>query len=505
MTHIFGASCFLLVMSAWWAASAIAAAAPATIVRPAGATIREKLAAREVRRYVYCRTGQVLLIADKMLADGEAIVVARKDRPVVTALADATDFAALGPQQYCLLTVKRGRRRALLVVGGDEVGVLYGAYRLAEHLGVRFFLHGDVVPDAQAAWKLPDLDEAARPLFPIRGVNPWGSHPFGFDAWNADDYKAVIAQLAKMRMNFIGMHCYPEGHPYAEPTVWHGLAGDFDERGRVRESYPASYYNTLFRTRWGGMATKPTSGYHYGASMLFGRDDWAPDVMVGQCPRPTTPAGCNEVFNRTAKMFGEAFGFARTVGVKTCIGTEAPLTVPRALAARLKAKGVAPGNPRAKREIYEATFRRIMAAHPLDYYWLWTPEGWTWRDNSPEQFQAVLDDIAVAAEALKAVDAPFRLATSGWVLGPKEDRASFDAKLPKHIPISALSPGWAMNRWIRLSDESPAGKSGPSPGWRTTTPWPARSCGWVGPARTPPTPWPTAAPACWAFSGERGS
>ena len=38
------------------------------------------------------------------------------------------------------------------MVGGDPIGTLYGAYRLAERLGVRFYLHGDVVPDA-AAWR----------------------------------------------------------------------------------------------------------------------------------------------------------------------------------------------------------------------------------------------------------------------------------------------------------------------------------------------------------------
>jgi len=75
---------------------------------------------------------------------------------------------------------------------------------------------------------------SGRPLFELRGLNPWGSHPFGFDLWNTDDYKAHIGQMAKMRMNFIGMHCYPEGHPYAEPTVWEGIAGDFDARGRVK-------------------------------------------------------------------------------------------------------------------------------------------------------------------------------------------------------------------------------------------------------------------------------
>ncbi len=442
--HYLGPICFAMALLAnSWAVSAKPANAPPPIVCPAEAGKQEKLAAREIRRYVYCRTGHVPAIVAEMPAEGDAIVVARKDRPIVASLADAAgaaaDLAKLGPQQYRLLAVKQGPRRVAMVVGGDEVGVLYGAYRFAEHLGVRFFLHGDVVPDTPMAWKLPDLDETARPLFAIRGVNPWGSHPFGFDAWNTDDYKSVIAQLAKMRMNFIGMHCYPEGHPYAEPTVWHGLAGDFDANGAVRESYPASFYNTLFRTAWGGLAPGPTSRFHYGASMLFDRDDWAPDVMVGQCPRPTTPAGSNEVFNRTAAMFRDAFGFARMVGVKTCIGTEAPLTMPKALAARLKAEGIDPASPAARRAVYEATFRRIMAVHPLDYYWIWTPEGWTWRANTPQQFQAVLDDIHIAREALKATDAPFRLATSGWVLGPKEDRASFDANLPKDIPLSALS------------------------------------------------------------------
>jgi len=318
---------------------------------------------------------------------------------------------------------------------------LYGAYRFAEHLGVRFFLHGDVIPDERIAWELPDLDETQRPLFNIRGVNPWGSHVFGFDAWNAEDYVAIIGQLAKMRMNFIGLHCYPEGKPYAEPTVWHGLAGEFDVRGRVLTSYVSSYYNTLFPPRWGNKLPGRTSGYHYGAARLFARDDWAPDSMIGQCPRPSTPEGCNAVFNRTADVFREAFGFARTMGVKTCIGTEAALTIPAELAKRLKAKGIDPNSRRAQREIYEATFRRIAAAHPLDYYWIWTPEGWTWQGNSSRQLEAQLEDIRIAIDALEAVGSPFKLATSGWVLGPKQDRAYFDAHLPKNMPVSSLSRG----------------------------------------------------------------
>ena len=39
-------------------------------------------------------------------------------------------------------------------------GTLYAAYRLAEVLGVRFYLHGDVIPDEPMEWKLPDAGRA---------------------------------------------------------------------------------------------------------------------------------------------------------------------------------------------------------------------------------------------------------------------------------------------------------------------------------------------------------
>ena len=64
----------------------------------------------------------------------------------------AESVQSLQPQQYLLKTIPLGSgdgKPVLLVAGGDAIGTLYGAYRLAEHLGVRFYLHGDVVPDGK--------------------------------------------------------------------------------------------------------------------------------------------------------------------------------------------------------------------------------------------------------------------------------------------------------------------------------------------------------------------
>ena len=396
-------------------ASACAAQAGQIMVAT-DAPAKVKLAAKEVRRYVYLRTGELLPIA----ADAGSIQL-RMD-------------GALQPQQFRL----QSDGTALTITGGSDIGVLYGAYAFIEKLGVRFYLHGDVIPDGRIPLILPVLDETRQPLFELRGINPWGCHPAGMDAWTADDYKAVFSQLAKMRMNFLGIHTYPDGLPFAEPTVWHGLSGDFDAQGQVKFSYPSHYFSTL-ASGFQGYVAKKTSDYGFGGSLLFERDDWAPSVMVGQCPQPTTPEGSNEVFNRMAAQFRDAFGFARLMGVKTCLGTETPLTIPKAVQARLQAQGKDPADPAVVREVYEATFRRIMASHPLDYYWLWTSEGWRSTAGTPEHYKTTVADIKLAHEALRNVGAPFKLATAGWVLGPRHDRGAYDADLPKDIAVSTLN------------------------------------------------------------------
>ena len=135
----------------------------------------------------------------------------------------------------------------------------------------------------------------------------------------------------------MGIHCYPEGHPQAEPTVWHGLTGDFDTTGRVNRSYVTRYFNSLVGGKpWGDYLSKRTSEYSFGGALLFDDDAWAPDVMRGHCPLPVTPEDCNDVFNRMGEQFKDAFTFARRLRVKTCLGTESPLTIPRALAQRTK-------------------------------------------------------------------------------------------------------------------------------------------------------------------------
>ena len=119
-----------------------AAAPPKAIVCDNGYTPLEKLAAKEVRRYIYLRTGTLLPIVlpdkDTMLPTGSLIVISTKDhtKPAASLPDDEiaklqAEAARLGPQQYLLKTWKHGDDTWLWVVGGDPLSALYGAYRRA--------------------------------------------------------------------------------------------------------------------------------------------------------------------------------------------------------------------------------------------------------------------------------------------------------------------------------------------------------------------------------------
>jgi len=381
------------------------------------------LAAREVRRYVYLRSGQLLPIVSEPPAGADTIVI-------------QTD-TSLKPQQYTLKTTSQSGRKVLAITGGTDVAALYGAYHFAQTLGVRFYVHGDVIPDRKIAFAVPDLDETHEPLFELRGIQPFHDFTEGPDWWSLDDYKAYLSQLAKLRMNWIGFHCYPEGGVGPEPLVWIGRPDDVNADGTVEYAYPSRWASTSGGS-WGYSPTK-TSDFAAGAGLLFAGDDFGSPVTDGYRPVPQTAGASNAVFNRAGAFFNEAFSYARTLGIKTCIGTETPLQIPSAVRRHLEREGMDPNDPATVRQLYTGMFTRIARTHPLDYYWLWTPEGWTWSGIGQQQIDKTVADIKLALEALAAAGNPFGFATCGWVLGPPSDRALFDKTLPKDVAVSCIN------------------------------------------------------------------
>lgn len=412
------------------------------IVLPKDASAQEELAAKEVRRYIYQRTGELftIIFSNSIISGSDIILVSQKKRPIIKSLDDKNVsrlISKLKKEEYVLKTIKSNGNNIVLLCGGDETGILYAAYRFAEHLGIRFYLHGDVIPDEKVIFQLPQLDEIYRPLFAVRGILPFHDFPEGPDWWNADDYKAVLSQLPKLGMNFIGLHTYPESNVGPEPTVWIGMEKDIQNNGDVSFSYPARYFTTVNGT-WGYKA-KNTSDYYFSAGQLFTRNAFGAEYMKGMAPWSKTSEEHNMLFNRTGNLFNDVFTYANKIGIKTCVGTQTPLHIPGKVKKHLIKSGKNPQDIKTVQALYEGMFQWVAKNYPIDYYWLWTPENWTWGGNTEEDIQHTRHNINAAVAAMGKVKPSFTLATSGWVLGPKKDRTMFDGYLQKEMPMSSIN------------------------------------------------------------------
>jgi hypothetical protein len=405
---------------------------------PNNATAKESLAASEIRRYVYLRTGllpEIFTASEtKMPSSGQVIILERKGQNQVP--------GDLAEEEYYLKSNLSGAFEQLVVSGGSDQAVLYAAYEFAEQLGIRFYMHGDVIPDGKTLFKIPELDIRQKPLFSIRGIQPFHDFPEGPDWWNVNDYKTIIGQLPKMKMNFIGFHTYPYrarfdgGGPKAEPLVWIGKDDEFDTDGTVKSAYPAMHFATNDST-WGYSPVK-TSDFSFGGSQIFETDTYGTDYMKDVSGWPHTEAENLQIFNASGKMFGEAFSQAKSLGVKVCVGTETPLVIPKEVRKR---HNITAETDAQIKELYRGMFSRIQKTYPIDYYWLWTPESWTWQGTSDADVARTEKDMKLAYEVLTEMGKPFQLATSGWVLGPPKDRTQFDRVLPKDMPFSCINRG----------------------------------------------------------------
>lgn len=389
------------------------------IVLPYEASRLLNFSAKEIQKYIYLRTKLFVPIQSGEVEHSisEAIVLRDDNR--------------LSTEEYSI--EKKGN--SLYISGGSDIAVLYGVYSYAELLGVRFALHGDVIPDEPFRGSLLQCEKKnGKPLFALRGLLPFHDFPEGPDLWNEDMYKLCMAQMVKMKMNFFSLHTYP----HVEPNVWVGLPEDTDEKGNVTYSYPTTLANTSRPGAW-GYSAMDTRDYCCGASTLFKDSVYASPLVEGLLPWPNGQEQMNEVFNRTGALWDDAFSFGKQLGIRFCVGLETPLSIPKEVTERLKEKNIDPGSREAKQLLYKGIFSRIQKRHSLDYFWLWTPEGWTWGTPSKESIQSTVEDVRIARSVLSELGDPFGFGLSGWVLGPPNDTKLFDRYLPAGDFMSSLS------------------------------------------------------------------
>ncbi len=204
---------FAAVATLVWSGKAFAAEpqAGACVVVGANAPDCERFAAQQLCHYL----GKLFGV---QTAPGTAVpfgpeplfLVGRPDtNSVVRAACANKPFPKLSPQGIVLRRVDFRGHPGMLVAGGSPPATLWAVYELVERWGVRFLLHGDVLPQRRNELHLFQIDVVREPRFSVRMWRGMGGQAWGHESWGIADYRRLIDQLAKLKFNCLNLVLWP--------------------------------------------------------------------------------------------------------------------------------------------------------------------------------------------------------------------------------------------------------------------------------------------------------
>ncbi len=415
---------------------------PNAIIQEDSAPAVEKLAAREIQRYVYLITGKRIEITED-LHGVDAIVVGTLDsNPTIAEMVRDGEIASIDSlgDGYLLKMIQHGGTKSVMVAGASPVGCLHGAYTLLEHAGVGFYLGGDTVPPRDDHINLPDrLDEAVRPAFKIRGALPWPNFLNSPMTWDLEDFKFYFDQLSKMKCNFVGIPAHSS--PFAA----------FQWEGRMVGGGPLEDSITYAVGTVRGMKT---AEFGYDTGDYFFQPVFGARTLTDYLdPQTFELAHRDESMRASKEVLIKAFDYARSRGIKVCLG----FTIG--------------GDPtdETNRRMTAAKILSLLRDYPmLDYIWFWQSEGlgegagvpgedtafgrMVRRDREPFGYLRDPERISEAVrfsslaqfahEVVRSVDSEIKIIVSGWGgdrwLLFTDFYIGLDRTLPKDVIFAAL-------------------------------------------------------------------
>ena len=124
--------------------------------------------------------------------------------PATNALVQADhagQWPELSDQGICIRSVASGDGPAIIVGGGSPVATMWAAYEVGHHFGVRYLLHGDILPPQKVPLDLDGLDIVMEPQFRDRAWETLGPFACGHAAWILEEHRRALCQLAKLKYN----------------------------------------------------------------------------------------------------------------------------------------------------------------------------------------------------------------------------------------------------------------------------------------------------------------
>ena len=393
----------------------------AQIVVSQRASEKERYAASELQRYLYQLSGEMLpIVNDSGRIDDAAIFVGRAgNHPHIDALVRDGQLTASaddpGAQGYVLKKTTFRDRPALVIAGSDDVGVLYGVYGLLdEHFGISFSLSGSAIPGTRRGFHLPEVDERKTPAVEVRGILPWTNFPQSATVYSMEDYKFIIDQMAKMRMNFLHIHNYNGMLEHNEP--FHNFELD---------GFMSRVWMPTSRTghAWAGPAWD-VNEYLFGAADLFDDYDFGSDAGLYN-----DHLSDRDVFSKGVTLFQRVIDYAHSRGVRVGLGLDIDLIPPE-----YNANADDPA-------VIAARVEQLTRDYPnLDYLICFQSETGAHEEEQQAFFERWRTIFMGFYDGYKERNLPTRLAVAGWGLDPESI-----ATLPADViagPIAPYSSGF---------------------------------------------------------------
>lgn len=195
------------------------------------------------------------------LADGTIVLATAADAGNLIAKLDCRpdEIPERGKEDFLVRRVDANGKSLMLVLGGDDLSVLYGAYALLEEMGWSFQISKDVLPRKTEVMPWPEVNRRLRARATRRGVLLATVFP-DLAVFGLKDYTTLLDQMAKLRLNwFVWWHINncpwldfkwkgerpilgDNGHPDAGFCLWRGGARSFrtDDLPVGRHHFPTT-------------------------------------------------------------------------------------------------------------------------------------------------------------------------------------------------------------------------------------------------------------------------
>lgn len=319
--------------------------------------------AEELRTYLRRLTGvEIPIVSIGDAVDGVRIVLGGPAVNPLAAQAEAwgiVTYTELAEEAFLIKSALIDNDPYLFIGGKGERGTMYAAYDFLERCGMVFHLTGDIIPEVKSELS-GDFDVRQTPEIKRRGLH---MRHFVMPWMGLDDFKQMIDQMAKMKMNYLEFFWYVGG-----PWLEYGYNGKWIEIGDV-------YNKDSGYTAW------RVETFH------FTHDD----VVIGrECfthRKPCAPEfqHCQnqaDAFRVARQLLHDMIAYAHErkiemwLGAGDCPSVPPNLTKPTDLNAHgfLDCPVLEPGDPNGV-SIWSAMLDSMVQNYPeADGYWLWLAE-----------------------------------------------------------------------------------------------------------------------------------